>query len=119
MQNPPQKHHYIPEFYSRRWARSDETLVRFYRPHQEVIERRVFPSQVGFQRNLYRIPDVSPSTAQQIELSFFKRIDDAAARALEALIAPNSPRLEVKTRIDWTRFILSLMHRTPASFEAL
>lgn len=117
MQNPPQKHHYIPVFYSSSWAGIDGKLLRFDQPHLKLVDRRVFPSQVGFQTNLYSIPGISGERAQQIEISFFKRVDDAAARAARLLLS-GSKSLDVSARVSWTRFILSLMHRTPSSFAA-
>lgn len=118
MQNLPKKHHFIPEFYSKRWTGTDGKLVRFNRPHLQIVDRNVFPSQVGFQDDLYRITGVRPEAAQQIESNFFRRVDDAAAQTLDLLVNPASSALGIEFRISWARFILSLIHRTPSSFEA-
>jgi hypothetical protein len=117
--NPPQIHHYIPEFYSKGWADHSGKVVRFDKPFDKLIDRKVFPSQVEFERNLYSIPGTDPDKAQLIEMSFFKNVDNDAADALRVIIDKNSPNLDVEIRIAWTRFMLSLMHRTPSSFHAM
>ncbi|MES2450166.1 MAG: DUF4238 domain-containing protein [Pseudomonadota bacterium] len=53
----PTKHHYIPEFFLRQWIGDDRRLERYDRPHpSKIMARRVFPSEVGWIKNLYTSP---------------------------------------------------------------
>jgi hypothetical protein len=47
----PQKHHYLPEFYLKRFARGGKIWV-YDRKRDDLSERR--PETVGLRKNLYR-----------------------------------------------------------------
>lgn len=75
--------------------------------------KRVAPSGVGFEPNLYRTTyEPTPERQQWLEMDFFQRIDDRAASALTKLELgqPSTP----KERVGFGQFVLSLLHRTPA-----
>lgn len=113
MANEPRKHHYIPEFYLKGWANENGKIWRYDRPHLAVVNKHVFPSQVGYSRDLYTIPGVAPERAQKIETEWFSRVDHSASKAREKLLdTPHSGWTSVN-RSAWSRFILSLAHRTP------
>src|SRR6266702_584623 len=110
----PVKHHHLPVFYLKRWTGEDGQLCQFSRPHQEIVSHRRYPAQTGYVERLYELPGLPPAEAQRIEQGFMQRVDSLAAQALamlendESRITPNS-----KLRSAWSRFIMSLLMRTP------
>ena len=113
--NPPKRHHYLPEFYQRRWASGDQRVERYERKNGVIVRRRVFPSEAGFQKSLYRHPrpEMDELDAQALEWAIFKKIDDAGARALDALLSHRSALRENAVRRDWSVFLRSMLVRTP------
>lgn len=121
--NKPQKHHYLPIFYLKRWAQSsnDGKLVEFSRPHGPAVKpRRVTPAGTGFLNKLYAINDLPPGEAQQVEEEFMQPVDTGAADALALLEAGDTIiRHSTKYRSAWSLFLMSLMMRMPNDLEAL
>lgn len=113
MPNPAHKHHYIPIFYTKRWAGPDG-LVQRYTKHQAVVERRVHPSRVGWQERLYELPLVADEHAQVLEERFFRQLDNVAAVALQKMSCEPMLHLEAHETTAWSIFMLSLLHRTPS-----
>ena len=48
------RHHYIPQFYLRRWAGDDDKVCEFSRPHKNIYRQRVYPIQTGFKDRALR-----------------------------------------------------------------
>jgi hypothetical protein len=118
--NPPHKHHYLPEFYTRRWtSEGDGRMVRFWRkPTGEIERRRVVPGGIGFQDHLYTIPDQDDErAAYSLEEELFRVVDHYGANCLEELLKGNIPSTD-KARSRWAAFILSLAFRTPKDLLA-
>jgi hypothetical protein len=119
--NDPICHHYNPQFYLRQWAgAADGRLVRFYRPYQKVVPSRVTPEHTGFEPRLYTLEGTADP--QIVETGFFSPVDNAAALVLERLVVPRPGlvllrELDNKQRRDWTRFLMSLVSRSPQSLE--
>jgi len=116
----PIKHHHLPVFYLDRWTGEDGQLCQFSRPHEEIVPLRRHPEQTGFVPRLYQMPGLPPEDAQQIERKFMQPLDTMAADAL-VMLEMNDPRItkEAKPRSAWTRFIMSLLMRTPEDIAAL
>lgn len=116
---PPRRHHYIPEFFQRHWAGADGRVERYERIASRVHQRRVFPSAAGFQENLYRhpSPDMEEWDAQALEWAILSKIDDAASKALAALIADRDALRDGRVRMDWALFMRSMLMRTPSQME--
>ncbi len=116
--NPPLDHHYIPQFLLHEWT-VDGKLHRFQKPTPgKIVEHRKPTRAVGFRERLYEIPEYPPETAQSIEQGFMKTLDDTAAIAHKLLLAKNFVDLDQAHRSAWTRFLLSLMLRTPDNLAA-
>ena len=81
--------------------------------------RRVHPAQAGFQTDLYRLPGKHSDemAAQLLEWGFFRHVDNDAARALAILHGEAPWEWAPDTRSGWSRFLLSLLHRTPRHWE--
>lgn len=118
--NPPSRHHYIPEFYLRRWCGEDGRMVRYMQPVPgKVVPRRCSPREAGFEHDLYRSPVADPTDAQALEALFFAKLDDMAAKALDTLIVHDKGVLNRESMDVWCLFIFALLHRTPHNFKTM
>jgi hypothetical protein len=108
-----QKHHYIPEFYLKQWAGHDGRLIEFCRRHRNlVVPRPTFPGGTGYVRGLYTIEDAPPHIADVFEDRFMSVADGIAAESLRVMLNDHLvPTGDQK--IGWTRFMMSLLYRTP------
>jgi hypothetical protein len=108
------KHHYLPEFYLKRWAAPDGLLWQFSRPQTALVANRRAPAQTGFLPGLYELPGASPEEAQAIERGFMQLVDSKAAEAM-VLLEQRDRRMQedASLRSAWTRFVMSLLMRTP------
>jgi Protein of unknown function (DUF4238) len=76
----------------------------------------VFPSEVGWLKDLYASPGHSLGE-NWLETRIFQQIDNNAARALRKLNR-EKPILSSSERTWWTLFLRSLLHRTPENLQA-
>ena len=111
--NPPTKHHYIPAFYLKRWEIGGK-VTEFSRPWKTVVSKQVSAEATGFQDRLYELEGHEPAIAQQVEEKFFKAIDTCAHDALTLLEKHGHyANWSSHSRSAWSRFMLSLLLRTP------
>jgi hypothetical protein len=114
--NEPVNHHYLPVFYLHQWCGAGGKLVRYYRPRDKVVASPVTPDNTGYEPHLYALEGYPAAQRQWIETSYMApKVDDPAARALQVLLAHNTPNLSAETRTDWTRFLMSLWLRDPTT----
>lgn len=117
--NLPTRHHYIPEFYTKRWATSDRKLCQFTKPYlDEVKPRRVFPAMTGYADHLYELEGLPEELAQQVETAFMQPVDDMAAVLLQDVEAGRYTWTNFRRRSAWARFIMSLLMRTPEEVQS-
>lgn len=108
------RHHYIPIFYLKQWARDNKgRLCEFSKPHDRVKPRRTHPDGTGYVDGLNTVEGLPPAEARFLEDVFFQIADDAAAQALKILLSPPPWNFTTKMRSGWSRFIMSLMVRNP------
>jgi hypothetical protein len=114
------RHHYLPEFYLRRWAGTDGRLVRFSRPDDTLVKpKRYHPKQVGYVVRLYEMDGVPEDQRQEFERTFLSPVDSRAAEALETMERRQTAgSLNPALRSAWAHFIQSLMTRMPADIAA-
>lgn len=96
-------------------------MERFSIEHAGRIHaRRVPPSSAGWEENLYRLPGdhADEWAAQRVETDFYSPLDAAAAAVLSEMVRTGKPPSTDQGRTDWTRFIVSLFHRTPQHLDA-
>jgi hypothetical protein len=113
-----QKHHYIPIFYLKQWARTDGRLCEFSRPRDSVKARFVHPTGTGYVRGLYEIDDPDPDKVNVIEELILKPHDGMAAEALQCLVR-DIDFTHDRMRQAWTQFLLSLVVRYPEAVGEL
>lgn len=115
------RHHYIPEFYSKRWCSEDDRkLCEYSRPYKKIQSKRVLPVQTGFMNRLYEKKGVPKQIAQQVEDEFMSPVDNFAANALK-LIETDFEKIntDTKHRSAWSLFLMTLMMRMPEDLVVL
>jgi hypothetical protein len=116
----PKKHHYLPEFYLKRWARNG-VVIRYTRldnEDQRLLCEPKTPAQVAREPYLYSLPDMDdPREIQSVELNLFQKIDAGAALALEKF--EQQKMLSRQDHIVLCKFVISLLYRTPKRLEAM
>ena len=113
--NLPNRHHYLPVFYLKKWAGGDGRLVRYHRPYDKTVVSRPTPEYTGFEDGLYSLEGVSAESRQMIETDFFSLVDNDVAPVMERLVTDGASRLDSEQRSFWARFVMSLQLRSPRS----
>lgn len=107
-------HHYVPQFYTRRWADSSGKVLCYKRvPSGCIVFKGVMPKGTGFEPDLYATPPAifwENHDEQVIETEFFSRIDNDAALVLEQ-IHTDASSLTNHGRTAWSLFMNSMLHR--------
>jgi len=109
----PNKHHYIPIFYSKQWAGSNGNLCQYSRPYKSVVYKWKSPAAVGYRPGLYTMPGVPLDQAQNIEKRLMGMTDVSAAEALQIFLERNTAAFGARECIGWARFLYALTHRNP------
>lgn len=117
--NPPRKHHYIPSFYLKHWAGADHRVVEFSRPYRDVKSRRKYPSETGFEYDLYSFDELPPDAAQFIEKHFLMYADDKANKALENYLQIAAHPWTGELISAWSRFLIGMHVRHPDAMKEL
>lgn len=112
----PVKHHYLPEFYLSRWRNEAGLLVEFCTRYGKLYARPTSTKGTGYRPHLYSLQ--LSDDPQQLEKGFMKKLDTRASKVLDLLEAGTDPdSLTVSQRSDWSRFLMSLLMRTPSDIE--
>ncbi len=80
--------------------------------------RRTHPDGTDYVRGLNTFRILPPALADFLENRFLKRADNLASQALVRFLK-DDVNLDVETMSGWSRFILTLLHRTPEAMERL
>lgn len=98
----------------RRWADATGRVTEYRRRRDQLICKQRYPAQTGYIVDLYANENkADPIERQALEMVFMQKVDDAAAEATAHLEARGTKPSDPKLRDAWTRFLMSLMHRTP------
>lgn len=109
----PKKHHYLPQFFLDRWC-VDGRLMEFRRPHENLVSKRKSPAATGYETDLYaNEAKLDPLERQALEMVFMQKVDDGAAAALTYLEEKGRKPTDPRLRDAWSRFLMSLLHRSP------
>jgi hypothetical protein len=113
-------HHYIPQFYLKRWARPNGQLSVMRLVHgRKVAPSDKYPAGTGYHPDLYRTEGVPEEKAQHLEVGFMSQLDNAANRALERILAFDESEWDVGDQKAWVVFLLSLIFRNPETVAEL
>ena len=116
----PKKHHYLPEFFTHRWADAHGNLVAYRRPHKELEVKSKHPAATGFKFELYaNTTKTDPLERQALEMVFMQKVDSHAAEALKYLEERRAKPPETKLQSAWSRFLMSLLYRSPERVKYL
>jgi hypothetical protein len=110
-----QEHHYLPQFYQRRWVGPDGKLTVFSRPHQAVVAKRRSPRATGKEAGLYAVPIAPLPEQNALEDRFWRTLDQWGADALVALEKDDPAGVAPLDRERWAVVLLSMMFRDPWS----
>ncbi|WP_338015104.1 DUF4238 domain-containing protein [Endobacterium cereale] len=109
-------HHYIPIFYSKRWASGVPRMLTRYalwRPGVIAVDRKA-PKGVGWELNGYSFDGFSGDEAEAVESQLMKPKDDFASRMLCRLETSGADgHWTDDERYAWTWFLVSLLVRGP------
>lgn len=111
--NPPRKHHFVPEFLLRQWAVDDGELCEYRRFGNRIASGSKSPGATGYQIDLYKLDGAPPDVAQRFEQAFMAPVDGAASDALHRLLAGSNGAWAAQLASSWVRFVLSLRYRHP------
>jgi hypothetical protein len=78
-----------------------------------------YPAGSGYEPGLYTIRGLPQPIADHTENVFLSKTDTEAAEALRLLLSKDPYVWTSGPRSAWTRFIMSLMHRTPEGVQYL
>ncbi len=118
VQNPADKHHYIPQFYTRRWTGEDGLLEIFEKEGAMINIRRGSPKSTGYQSKLYAMEGFEGEEAAAFEKKFFEPADTKAARALQ-FMEKGKHVYSRELRSAWSRFLMSLLLRCPEDMAVM
>ena len=111
--NQPNRHHYLPVFYLKRWVDAHGRVWRYYRPRDCVVASDIGPDYTGYEEQLYALPGTA--NPQMIEIEFFRIVDNDAAPVLEIMLAEGPGAIGEDKRRIWTLFLMSMLIRSPHS----
>lgn len=110
----PKRHHYLPEFYQRRWSNNDDLLTVYRRNRSGLEVKHKPPSAIGYGKELYSVrSEQDPKRRQALERVFMGAVDNSAAEALNEMEATGAPPVAPKLRNGWARFIMRLINSSP------
>ncbi|MGU3329453.1 DUF4238 domain-containing protein [Methylobacterium mesophilicum] len=119
---PQRRHHYVPEFYLKRWQLGGDRLLEFSRArkgHPEVSYRWVAPKQTGYLDKLYYLDHLPEHLRNGYEDRFFTPLDTNASRVLDRYEADNRFDPDTGQRSSVASFLLSLAFRTPEALQMI
>lgn len=115
--NPADDHHYIPRFYTKKWA-TNRLLTIYQLTEAGVYAREGAPKSTGYLSKLYSMENVPPEDAADIEKEFFAPADNLAERAMHALLKGNTLHDE-RYRVAWTQYVMGLLIRCPEDLKLI
>jgi Protein of unknown function (DUF4238) len=114
-----QEHHYLPQFYQRRWGDENGRLIVYQRPHDRVIASLKPTKATGKRAGLYTVAGVPLERANELEDRFWRKIDQWGADAIVALESSDPIQMRKLNKERWSIFVTSLLVRNPIEVERI
>ncbi|MGX7703825.1 DUF4238 domain-containing protein [Methylobacterium sp. Gmos1] len=112
------RHHYLPEFYLKRWT-SNGKLVEFSRQYKDVVKPRYCsPRATGFVNAKEFLADLPLIEKAFYEEKFFSPVDSKAADVLTKMES-NAQKFTAEERTAWAQFVMTLVFRHPSYIQNL
>jgi hypothetical protein len=109
-----QEHHYLPQFYQRRWAAAKDGPVFVYqRPHDRVVVAPKSTKATGKRVGLYTVSGAPAKRANDLEDNFWRVIDQWGSDSLSVLESTDPAHAAKLVRERWAIFVMSLFWRNP------
>lgn len=113
-----QRHHYIPQFYLRKWYVPGKKEFWLYCHNSGRITARLRAARsVAYCKGLYStIPEflgIKPTVSDEIELKFFSPLDSVASNVHQKILSSGVASLIPEERWIWSVFVNSLLERSP------
>ena len=114
------RHHFVPEFYLRRWAVDGQ--VRAY--HWDRRSNSLMVSKKGAKAfcqedDLYKLANEPPGRAHLLETEFLGTVDDRAGKVIGKIAMGDLLSLTNDEACHWVRFLMSFEVRRPSTIEFL
>lgn len=109
------RHHYVPEFYLRRWA-TDGLVCGYYWDHRSNSLRLKKRGAKAFchEVDLYKFSSESKERSHLLETVFLGTVDDKAGKIIDKIAKGDLQSLTNDEECDWARFLMSLEVRRPS-----
>jgi len=114
-------HHYVPVFLQKEWqSPPDDKLSCFQWVQGQFLHNRYKAKSVAKQEGLYKLEGVQPGLENTVERDFLgPDVDGPAAVAHQVILERGARTLSAQGRVDWSRFLISLLLRTPDQVETI
>lgn len=112
-QQPSWRHHYIPEFYLKRWTRGDGQLVEYAKGPTGIRLKPKYPKGTGWDEDLYSVK--LDNFEDVLERRFFDYVDGRADKVFDRLLVKAGLLKSAAEISSMSRFIMSLLLRDPES----
>jgi hypothetical protein len=111
--------HYVPEFLLKQWHSSpDKKLTQFQWMRGTLLVERFTAKAVAKEPHLYSQRTHEPTPNVSLERDFLgPHIDEPAAVVHKKILADGHEKLTDQERYEWSRFMLSLVVRTPEMID--
>ena len=109
------EHHFVPAFLLRRWQSGDDDKLTSLRwDRGAIVASRFKAKSVAKQRHLYATGFAKGTPDNKLEQEFMgPKVDDPAAVAHQVMLTEGIEALTEQHRLDWARFLVCQMIRTP------
>lgn len=109
------RHHYVPEFYLKRWA-TDDLVCGYYWDHRSrsLKMSRTGPKAFCHDSDLYKLGSEPTERSQLLEIQFLGAVDDKAGKTIDKIAKGDLRSLTDDEACDWVRFLMSLEMRRPS-----
>lgn len=105
------KNHFCPCFYTKQWGSEDGKIFYYRIINNKVVCKSIAPRNTGYEINLYAKKNTSIEDEHTIELKYYKKIDDKAAKIYQKILTQGLSALIRSEKNDWCCFMLSMMTR--------
>ena len=111
MAKPSKRHHYLPQFYLKRFTDEEGLLCLFDRESKEF--RRQQPVNTALRKHFYTVTDTDGLKSDGIE-RMFSGLDSVACDVITRLDAHQTGWAHERERVSFAIFIAFFYARTPA-----
>lgn len=118
-QNISRDHHYVPVFLLKKWSANGLLTAYIRDVHSGKVKCfKKGPNGFANVRDLLTL-EKSSLPVDALEDKFFRMVDDKGAKVLTAIMSSGVRQIDIQSRCDFARFLLSIRARYPSTVEHL